>query len=189
MSITVIPRTKASTSHWSGGTTTEFYIAPAGSAYKERNFTLRISSATVDLPESDFTMLPDYNRIIAPLTGGFTLTYQEVPGRSDTLAPLEDAFFDGGWHTHSVGKAVDFNLMYRKDTTATYEKLTESRTLVPAAYRFVYTPIVPVETLKDSTLDGIALEPDTLYVIPEEDGDVELKLGKEAVVIYLIVKE
>ena len=114
MDILKLSRAQAVTTRWSGGTTTEFYIDPPGSAYARRDFAVRISSATVDLEASDFTLLPDYNRIILPLKGGFTLTFPEDGNRQVTLGPLEQASFDGAWHTHSVGKAVDFNVMARK---------------------------------------------------------------------------
>ena len=46
-------------SQWSGGTTTQLAIAPSGAQYGDRAFLWRLSSATVDLEESDFTPLPD----------------------------------------------------------------------------------------------------------------------------------
>ena len=67
MTIQAIPRSQAVTTRWSGGNTTEFYIFPQDSTYAQRDFQIRISSATVDDPESDFTLLPDFNRIICPL--------------------------------------------------------------------------------------------------------------------------
>ena len=47
------------TSYWSGGTTTEIFIMPEGASYKDRDFLFRISTARVEKPESDFTLLPD----------------------------------------------------------------------------------------------------------------------------------
>lgn len=91
MTVSVISRKDAVSTTWSGGTTTEFYLFPRDGSYKERRFDLRISSATVDLEASDFTLLPDYQRIITPLEGGFTLTYKET-GEKVTLAPLEEDF-------------------------------------------------------------------------------------------------
>lgn len=70
MTVSVISRKDAVSTTWSGGTTTEFYLFPRDGSYKERRFDLRISSATVDLEASDFTLLPDYQRIITPLEGG-----------------------------------------------------------------------------------------------------------------------
>ena len=64
-----------STSNWSGGTTTELGIGPEESRYADRNFLWRISSATVDLEESTFTALPDYDRIIMTLAGDIDLCH------------------------------------------------------------------------------------------------------------------
>ncbi len=98
------------TSIWSGGTTTELFIWPANADYAKREFAVRVSSATVDLPESDFTPLSGVDRWITPLSGGFTLTH---PGKAPVvLAPLDGPYaFSGSEATHCVGKASDFNLM------------------------------------------------------------------------------
>ncbi|MCH3950111.1 MAG: HutD family protein [Acidaminococcus sp.] len=186
MTVSVIPRSKATTSTWSGGTTTEFYIFPKDGSYKDRRFEIRISSATVDLDASDFTMLPDYNRIITPLKGGFTLTYAET-GKSETLKPLEEAFFDGGWHTHSEGKAVDFNVMYKKGLKAFYEIVNTSKEMLPAPHRFLYVPLVDASNLTGCTLNGIALTPDTLYVSDNPADAFTLVMKKSVDLIYTTV--
>ena len=49
---------------WSGGETRELYIAPENSSYAGRDFELRLSTATVETRTSDFTPLPDYQRIL-----------------------------------------------------------------------------------------------------------------------------
>jgi environmental stress-induced protein Ves len=99
-------------SQWSGGTTTEIFIWPEGASYATREFSLRISSATVDLEESDFTALPGVERYIVPLQGGFTLTH---PGEEPiAMAPLDTPYrFSGHIDTHCVGRATDFNLMLK----------------------------------------------------------------------------
>ena len=99
-------------SQWSGGTTTQLYLAPEGASYGDRDFLWRVSSATVELEESDFTALPDYDRWIATLEGSITLTHGD--GQRVCLAPYEVYAFDGGAHTHSRGRCTDFNLMVRK---------------------------------------------------------------------------
>ena len=99
-------------SQWSGGTTTQVAIAPEGAIYADRDFLWRISSASVDLDESDFTALPDYHRWISTLEGGMTLSHQG--GEKIVLAPYEVHQFDGGVDTHSWGRCTDFNLMLRK---------------------------------------------------------------------------
>lgn len=97
---------------WSGGSTTELYIWPEGADYARREFQLRVSSARVDLEESDFTPLPGVIRYITPLSGGFTLTH---PGEKPvSMAPLDAPYrFSGETPTHCVGRATDFNLMLK----------------------------------------------------------------------------
>ena len=97
---------------WSGGSTTELFIWPEGADYARREFTLRVSSARVDLEESDFTPLMGVTRYITPLTGGFTLTH---PGCAPVvMCPLSEPYrFSGEIQTHCVGKATDFNLMLK----------------------------------------------------------------------------
>jgi environmental stress-induced protein Ves len=99
-------------STWSGGTTTQIGIAPQGAVYADRDFMWRISSATVDLEVSDFTPLPDYDRLISTLEGEIDVTHNG--GESIHLAPYCVHSFDGGWETRSAGKCRDFNLMTRK---------------------------------------------------------------------------
>lgn len=100
------------TTEWSGGTTTELSIAPEGSVYADRDFVWRLSSATVDVEESEFTALPDYNRIIMTLRGGIRLAHNK--GDWLELPEFTPHFFDGGDETVSIGKVIDFNLMMRK---------------------------------------------------------------------------
>lgn len=100
------------TSCWSGGTTTELFIWPAGADYSKREFSFRVSSAAVELAESDFTALPGVARWITPISGGFTLTH---PGKPPVvMAPLAEPYpFSGEEATHCVGMATDFNLMLK----------------------------------------------------------------------------
>ena len=100
------------TTRWSGGATTELLIRPRGTAYAQRAFLCRISSATVELDESTFTPLPDYDRLIATLEGEIDLIHDG--GDSIHLRPYEVHAFDGGSATRSYGRCRDFNLMLRK---------------------------------------------------------------------------
>ena len=100
------------TSAWSGGTTTELFIWPQGADYARREFTFRVSSAVVELEESDFTTLAGVERWITPLAGGFTLSH---PGKTPVvMGPLAEPYrFSGEEATHCVGRATDFNLMLK----------------------------------------------------------------------------
>ena len=116
MALIHLKQTDYNISQWSGGTTTQLAIAPEGAIYAQRDFLWRISSATVDLEESDFTALPDYHRWISTLEGGMRLSHEK--GTPIELLPYQIHQFDGGIDTHSWGKCTDFNLMLRKGKTA-----------------------------------------------------------------------
>lgn len=99
------------TQRWSGGTTTELFIYPEKSSYAQRNFDFRLSMATVEVEESDFTPLPDVFRKTLILEGEIALTHNnEAP---HTFSKFDVASYEGGWNTKSVGKCTDFNLMTR----------------------------------------------------------------------------
>lgn len=96
-------------SNWGGGSTTEFVCYPPEASYKERNFLFRVSSATVESGESDFTRLPGIWRILMVLEGDIRL---EVPGTAGgELSPYEQYAFDGGLAVKSYGICRDLNLM------------------------------------------------------------------------------
>lgn len=100
------------TAHWSGGTTTQLAIFPEGAAYADRDFLWRLSSAAVELEHSDFTPLPDYDRLLSVLEGELKLKIGAQEPFS--LAPGRVVAFDGGVPVESWGRCVDFNLMVRK---------------------------------------------------------------------------
>jgi environmental stress-induced protein Ves len=104
-------------SNWSGGITTQLYISPPTELYSHRNFDIRISSATIETEESDFTPLSGFSRIIMVLEGKLEIIhknqYTKILNRFDT------DFFSGDWLTSSKGKVVDFNLMMGKKVSGT----------------------------------------------------------------------
>ena len=122
-----LSKTDDSVSAWSGGTTTQLAIWPPEAKYADRDFLWRISSATVDLAESDFTPLPDYDRLIATLEGEIELIHNG--GAPLTLRPLEVHAFSGADATHCRGRCRDFNLMLRRGkVTGTMEALRLAET-------------------------------------------------------------
>ncbi len=112
MTVTRLTPADYVTTQWSGGTTTQLAIAPAGAVYAGRDFLWRVSSATVEDAESDFTPLPAYERLISTLEGTIELSHNG--GERLTLAPYAVHRFDGAAATHSWGRCRDFNLMLRK---------------------------------------------------------------------------
>lgn len=124
----IVKETDVSVQAWSGGKTRELSIYPNDASYQDRNFIWRLSSADIEKEESDFTSLPDYNRIIMVLSGELILIYNG--NRTVKLKELEQDAFDGAWDTKSFGKVTDYNLIFEKGSQGVLESilLTDTRT-------------------------------------------------------------
>lgn len=109
--INIIRKSDLVTSNWSGGTTTQLAIHPKNADYSNRVFNWRLSTATVEVDESNFTPLPDTTRLIMSLSGDLELIHENH--HSCRLKPFEVDSFDGAWSTKSIGKVTDFNLMLK----------------------------------------------------------------------------
>ena len=114
--------TNYKTTQWSGGETTELFIFPEESDFKERDFLYRLSIATIQVSSSDFTPLPNINRTLLLLEGELKLIHENH--HESFLMPFSQDSFQGGWKTHSIGIAKDFNLMTRQGCSGTIEVIT-----------------------------------------------------------------
>lgn len=111
MKLQITRKSELITTKWSGGTTTQLAIYPEGASYADRNFLLRISTATVEAEESVFTRFQGVSRIIMILDGVLRLEHK---GRySKLLNRFKTDSFEGDWETRGFGKVTDFNLMTR----------------------------------------------------------------------------
>lgn len=98
-------------SNWIGGKTIQLFISPEEANFAKHQFDFRISTATVDIVESDFTLFPGFERKLMVLEGEIEINH--LNQHSISLKPFEQDHFLGDWKTHSKGKVVDFNVIYR----------------------------------------------------------------------------
>lgn len=125
-------------SQWSGGLTTEMYIYPTSSTYKDKNFIFRISSATVDLEHTTFTHLPNIYRYICTLKGCLGLRHNNVD-KVITLNPFQIHHFHGDCPTESFGKVIDFNLMYHESCVAELNNMNINHSPKAISYPSTFT--------------------------------------------------
>lgn len=109
--IRVIKKETYKVSDWSGGKTREIFIWPQNGDYASRKFEIRISSATIETPESDFTYLENVKRYLTILKGKVELTIND--GEVMELKPYKILEFSGEDKVHSKGSCTDFNLMLK----------------------------------------------------------------------------
>ena len=112
MKIEVIRKEENIVSNWSGGSTSQLYIFPKNSTLQERDFDFRISSAIVEVEESEFTSFVGYDRLLMVLNGELEIVHENQ--YSKTLKQFEIDSFSGDWKTSSKGKIVDFNLILKR---------------------------------------------------------------------------
>lgn len=100
--------------NWAGGISTQLFIYPSDADYKQRNFDFRLSTATVEIEQSEFTSLPGISRKLMILEGTINITHENHYNKK--LGKFDTDTFEGDWKTSSVGKCIDFNLMTRNNT-------------------------------------------------------------------------
>ena len=104
-------------STWKGGKTEELCIVPEDASLQERNFDLRISSATIDLERSEFSDFTGYRRYLMKLEGDITLLIDD----KTIIIKGDEAFeFMGDEKVISISKepSRDFNVIIKKDKKA-----------------------------------------------------------------------
>lgn len=162
------------TSLWSGGSTTELYIYPEDAVYKEGNFQCRISSATVEVEQSDFTSLPGVKRYLSIFQGHLDMVHGEE--KKVSLEPFQVDCFDGGIPTVSFGQVVDFNLMLKNGADGKMETLrlksAESALIAPKEREnLLVVYVVEGET----TIGEEQINANELFVCKEWKNQIEIK--------------
>ncbi len=109
----LLKKTSQIINSWSGGTTTQLYIYPHHTLYENRNFIVRISTATVEIEMSSFTSLPGYHRSLMLLEGELEINH--VDQYTTHLKPFDIVEFEGEWETVGRGIATDFNVMTSRE--------------------------------------------------------------------------
>lgn len=132
MQVQKITKSQFKVSEWSGGKTEEIFIYPPDAQYCERNFSVRISTATVDLERSDFTDLPGVHRLISPLNGTIRLEERETHRVLVELQPFEVFRFSGDTPITSFGRCRDFNVMTKGAfSSGLHPLISGSQTVLP----------------------------------------------------------
>ena len=99
------------------------YIYPDGSTINSP-FNFRVSTATINPGEYNFTSFKGYKRLLILLSGSLKL---EVDEKEYFLEPLSHIFFSGDSHTSSSTSknCIDFNLIYKDNIELLEFKIVE----------------------------------------------------------------
>ncbi|WP_300660762.1 HutD family protein [Fluviicola sp.] len=169
-------------SSWAGGKTTQLYISPEDSNLGERNFDWRVSSAVVEIEESEFSLFEGYERILIPLKGSLEMEHETENGViNQSVNEFELARFSGSWKTKGKGKLTDFNLIFKPEfapkvsvnTLETGEVLSVSETAI-----YLYQGILEKGNQKIVAPVFILNDPDTFvdFIVSEPSKVISIQL-------------
>lgn len=161
-------------STWKGGKTEELCIVPEDASLQERNFDLRISSATIDLERSEFSDFTGYRRYLMKLEGDITLLIDD----KTIIIKGDEAFeFMGDEKVISISKepSRDFNVIIKKDKKADIS-IKENEKLNTNRGEYIFS-------LEKAKINDIDVDKYSLYETEGEELDLEGKF------IHIIIQQ
>ena len=176
MNIRILDPSTRRVTAWSGGTTTELYLYPSDGSYAERRFLFRISSATIDVPESRFTRLDGVTRYLTPLSEGF---YLKRNGHWQYLPNGDVLCFSGEDDILSRGSGRDLNLMLKGARGKMRILPKGDHALTLHAFLFLFCP-------EETNVNGTTVPANGFAEITYA-GFSTLKLSRPAVLFYVDV--
>lgn len=153
-------------STWKGGTTEQLCIVPESASLQERNFDLRISSATIDLERSEFSDFSGYRRYLMKLEGDITL----LIGDKKVIIKNNEAFeFMGDEKVISISEepSRDFNVIIKKDKKADIS-IKENEKLNTNKGEYIFS-------LEKAKINGKDVDKYALYESEEENIELQGK--------------
>ena len=172
--VTLLRANDFQVSDWSGGKTKQLYLSPPTGHYGKRDFDYRLSTATVELAESQFSDLSGFHRILMSLD--HTLHLHNASRQEETvLAPFTPYFFEGSDSITSRGTCTDFNLIYsdhyQGQMIAVFNEQELSR---DDEIQFIYA--LEDLTVTGTNLPALNLEAEQLLIVEKETQETELHI-------------
>ena len=161
-------------SDWSGGKTKQLYLSPPTGHYGKRNFDYRLSTATVELAESQFSDLSGFHRILMSLD--HTLHLHNANRQEETvLAPFTPYVFEGSDSITSRGTCTDFNLIYSDHYQGQMLAISDGQELTQdEAIQFIYALSDLMVT--GTGLPSLNIETGQLLIVEKEAQETELQI-------------
>ena len=172
--ITLLKSNDFQVSDWSGGKTKQLYLSPTTGHYGKRDFDYRLSTATVELAESQFSDLSGFHRILMSLD--HTLHLHDASRQEETvLAPFTPYFFEGSDSITSRGTCTDFNLIYSNHYQGQMLAISDGQELSQdEAIQFIYALSDLMVT--GTGLPSLNLETGQLLIVEKEAQETELQI-------------
>ena len=172
--VTLLKSNDFQVSDWSGGKTKQLYLSPPTGHYSKRDFDYRLSTATVELAESQFSDLSGFHRILMSLD--HTLHLHNASRQEETvLAPFTPYFFEGSDSITSRGTCTDFNLIYSDHYQGQMLAISDGQELSrDEAIQFIY--VLSDLMVTGTDLSSLNLKAGQLLIVEKETQETELQI-------------
>ena len=172
--VTLLKSNDFQVSDWSGGKTKQLYLSPTTGHYGKRDFDYRLSTATVELAESQFSDLSGFHRILMSLD--HTLHLHNASRQEETvLAPFTPYVFEGSDSITSRGTCTDFNLIYSYHYQGQMLTISDGQELSrDDEIQFIYALSDLMVT--GTGLPSLNLETGQLLIVEKETQETELQI-------------
>ena len=172
--VTLLRANDFQVSDWSGGKTKQLYLSPPTGHYGKRDFDYRLSTATVELAESQFSDLSGFHRILMSLD--HTLHLHNASRQEETvLAPFTPYVFEGSDSITSRGTCTDFNLIYSDHYQGQMIAISNGQELSrDDEIQFIYA--LGDLTVTGTNLPALNLEAEQLLIVEKETQETELQI-------------
>ena len=161
-------------SDWSGGKTKQLYLSPPTGHYGKRDFDYRLSTATVEVAESEFSDLSGFHRILMSLD--HTLNLHNASRQEETvLDPFTPYFFEGSDSITSRGTCTDFNLIYSNHYQGQMIAVSNKQVLIrDEEIQFIYA-LTNLTVIGDN-FPPLDIEEGNLLIVEKETQETELHI-------------
>ena len=172
--VTLLKSNDFQVSDWSGGKTKQLYLSPPTGHYGRREFDYRLSTATVEAAESEFSDLIGFHRILMSLDHPLRLL--NASRQEETvLAPFIPYFFEGSDSITSRGTCTDFNLIYSDHYQGQMIAISNGQELSREdEIQFIYA--LGDLTVTGTNLPVLNLEAEQLLIVEKETQETELHI-------------
>ena len=172
--VTLLRANDFQVSDWSGGKTKQLYLFPPTGHYSKREFDYRLSTATVEVAESEFSDLSGFHRILMSLDHPIRLLNASQQ-EEKVLEPFTPYFFEGSDSITSRGTCTDFNLIYNDHYQGQMIAVSNEQELArDEEIQFIYT--LTNLTVAGTDFSPLDLKPNQLLIVEKETQETELHI-------------
>ncbi|WP_430612079.1 HutD family protein [Flavobacterium sp. JP2137] len=163
---------------WAGGSTFQYFLYPNQASYAHKDFTFRISSATLEQSPSVFTQFDGYTRYLCMLDNPLDLSRN---GINQHFKKREIFLFDSADTVISTSLGTDFNWMVSHKVNKHHLEITDQSQSSASPFIILFA-LEPVDIKIDQ--GSYQLEKSSCLLIENSD-EVRLTISFDSPLVFM----